>query len=162
MEILKTYTITENQINAEKLHKEIVLSNSVDEFIGLQINGNELHVYGIGFNNESTLDDLIANHVSIDVLHDEIEKYNKRQYDGKVAIIQMMSELRLNSIVNNLPRSVNKEIESRYWDVVVAINNGWWITAKERAEIVIVADVVTQSFYDNVLEKINSYIALNY
>jgi len=161
MEKLKTYTVS--RVNASKLHLEIMNSNTIEGFIGIQVNEEtELNIYGIAILDELDLDDLVSNHEPQDSLTAEINLYNKRQEDGKKAIIQMISELRLNSQALNLPRSVNKEIEKRYWDVAIAINNGWWITAKERAEIVVVADVVTQQLYDSILAKINGYIALNY
>ena len=162
MEELKTVIVIEDQINTSKLHKEILSSNFIESFVGLQIVENELKLYGNTILNDSSLNALISAHNPVDPLTDEIQLYYKRQDDGKKAIIQIMSELRLNSQVLNLPRSVNKEIEKRYWDVAIAINNGWWITAKERAEMVVVADVVTQDLYDNILAKINGYIALNY
>jgi hypothetical protein len=160
MEKLIMYPI--ELVNPHKIHKEITDSNCIENFNGVLFTENELSIYGDSILDQLNLDSIVANHTIEAPLDDEITKYYQRQNDGKSAIIKMMAELRLNAIALNLPRSVNREIENKYWEVTVAINNGWWITAKEKAELVAVEGVVTQGLYDSILAKINGYIALNY
>jgi hypothetical protein len=162
MENLKTYTIDESLVNSSKLHNEIMLSNSIDGFIGIQIENDELSVYGNSITDETLLNSKIANHSKIDSLNDEIAKYYERQHDGKVAIIQLMAELRLNAIANNYPRIVNATIENAFWDVAISINNGWWITAMEKSDLVVVGGYVTQELKDRIQLKISTYISQNY
>lgn len=162
MENLKTYTVDESLINASKLHGEIALSNAVDGFVGIQIEDDELSIYGNAITNETLLNTKIDNHSKVDSLNDEIAKYYQRQHDGKVAIIQLMAELRLNAIVNNYPRIVNATIENAFWDVAIAINNGWWITAMEKSDLVVVIGYVTQELKDRIQLKISTYISENY
>jgi hypothetical protein len=162
MESLKNYNVIEATINASKLHKEITLSNTVESFNGLLIEGEILTVYGDEIINEPALDLIITEHVKTDPLNDEVEKYYKRQHDGKVAIINLMAELRLNAQINSLPRIVNRTIENAYWDVAIAINNGWFITALEKCQEVTVGGYITQELHDSITNKISTYIATNY
>jgi hypothetical protein len=162
MENLKTYEIIEANIKASKLHKEISLSNTIENFNGLLIENGDLIVCGAAILNEAALDLIISEHVKEDPLNDEIERYYKRQHDGKVAIINLMAELRLNAQINSLPRIVNKTIENAYWDVAIAINNGWFITALEKCQEVTVGGYITQELHDSITNKISTYIATNY
>jgi len=162
MENLKTYAIDEALINASKLHQEIDNSNFIESFVGLQLVADELFIYGNSIINETALDKLVDAHNPVDLLASEIALYDKRIFDGRVALISLMSELRLNSLVNNYPRIVNASIENSFWEVAIAINNGWWITAKEKCELVPVAGYVTQPLWDKIHNKIVDYIAQNY
>jgi len=162
MENLKIYAIDEALINASKLHQEIDNSNFIESFVGLQLVDDELVVYGDEIINEAGLDNLVATHNKVDLLASEIALYDKRIFDGRVALISLMSELRLNSMVNNYPRIVNASIENAFWEVAIAINNGWWITAKEKCDLVPVAGYVTQPLWDRIHTKITDYIAQNY
>ncbi len=95
-------------------------------------------------------------------LDDEKIKYNQRIEDGKELSIQMMSELRLNSINLNLPREVNKYIEEKLDLVKLNIDRGWWISAKEEMEVVVVESYLTQDLYDRIMGYITEYIDNNY
>jgi len=160
METLKTYE--KENVNLGKLTIEISTANCIENFNGLLFSEGEVAVLGDAITNEQTLDNLIANHVISDPLNEEIEKYNQRQYDGKVAIINLMAELRLAAIANGYPRDVNRAIENAFWEVAIAVNNGWWITAKEKCELVPVGGYVTQELWDRIHGKIVAYIAQNY
>ena len=73
-----------------------------------------------------------------------------------------MSELRLNSLENDFPRIVNKTIEDEFMKVTEAVERGWWITAKEECEIVVVGGYVSQELYDRIYLTITNYILENY
>jgi len=162
MENLKTYEVTEENINVSKLHKEIDLSNTLDNFNGLLMEDGNLSIYGTEILNEAALDLIISEHSKADPLNDEIEKYYKRQHDGKIAIINLMAELRLNSQINKYPRKVNRAIENAFWDVAISINNGWWITALEKCADVAISGYVTQALHNRITNTISTYIAQNY
>lgn len=89
-------------------------------------------------------------------------KYEQRQKDGLVAINNLMSELRLNSIQHNYPREVNKSIEIAFESVTKNILLGWWISAKEECELVQVQGYVTQGLKDRIYNTITTYISNNY
>ena len=95
-------------------------------------------------------------------IHVEKKKYEQRQLDGILAINELMAELRLNSIENELPREVNRSIEHAFEKVTNAILIGWWVTAKEECEEVIVGGYVTQELWDRIYNTINQYISENY
>lgn len=93
----------------------------------------------------------------------ESDIYRKRLKDGQDAVRNMMSELRLNSQANNYPRSVNKAIEDAFKGVSDALSiYGWWVTAKEELDEIVVSEVVTQEFWDRINLVITTYIAENY
>ena len=97
-----------------------------------------------------------------DPIKDEAERYVQRQLDGVNAVNSLMSELRLNSIVNNYPRVVNKTIEDSFKKVTHNILIGWWVSAKEECEVVQVNDFVTQALKDRIMNTIVAYIEVNY
>lgn len=92
----------------------------------------------------------------------EIQLYNRRREDGINAAVALISELRLNSINNNLPRAVLKDIETAFAKVDDNIRKGWWITAKEECEAVTVGGNVTQELWERIYNTITAYIAQNY
>ena len=95
-------------------------------------------------------------------ISDEFIQYEKRQRDGLQSLNLMMAELRLNSIQNNYPREVNKSIEEAFSGVINAIQLGWWVTAKEKCELVVVEGYITQDLWDRIYGTITNYIAANY
>ena len=92
----------------------------------------------------------------------EAEKYQQRIDDGIQMSINLMSELRVNSKVNNLPRQVNDYIEQKLEKVKTNIDRGWWVTALEELEQVTVESYFTQELYDRLYNTITTYIAENY
>lgn len=98
----------------------------------------------------------------IDPIEVEAKKYYKRQEDGREAVNNLMAELRLNAKVNNYPRIVNKTIEDAFMKVTESVERGWWITAKEECELVVVGGYVTQELWDRIYTTINDYILTSY
>jgi hypothetical protein len=96
------------------------------------------------------------------VISDEFILYENRQFDGMKSLNLLMAELRLNSVQNNYPREVNKSIETAFEGVINSIQLGWWVTAKEKCELVPVAGYVTQQLWDRIYLTITQYIAANY
>lgn len=92
----------------------------------------------------------------------ESKKYKKRIADGVKMSRDLMSELRVNSSFNNLPRSVNKEIETKLEKVKTNIDRGWWVTAKEELDLVIPSGYLTQELWDRINLTITNYINDNY
>lgn len=88
--------------------------------------------------------------------------YIKRIADGRKMSRDLMSELRVNSKALNLPRAVNKEIETKLEKVKLNIDRGWWVTAKEELDLVVVDGFLTQDLFDKVNLTITNYIAANY
>jgi hypothetical protein len=95
-------------------------------------------------------------------ISDEFIQYEKRQRDGLQSLNLMMAELRLNALQNNYPREVNRSIEEAFAEVINSIQLGWWVTAKEKCELVPVAGYVTQELWDRIYNTITNYIAANY
>lgn len=94
---------------------------------------------------------------------EEALKYYTRATDGERMYFYIVAELRLNSIANNLPRSVNKSIERAFKSVRNEIKNGQFISAREHLiEDVTVGGSITQELYDRILKKIDDYIAISY
>lgn len=160
MAILKTYTKT--AVNLGKLQAEIKAGNCVTNFECLAFSETKLDIFGDAILVLATLDLLVANHVVSDPIGDENAKFVQRRLDGISEVTNLMSELFLNSKANNHPRIVNKSIEDAFNDTIAAVSRGWWVVAKEKAELVVVTVYVTQAFKDRVLLKINSYIAQSY
>ena len=98
--------------------------------------------------------------------YDVIVKYNfyskTAEIDGKNAVRLMMSELAVNAQVNNLDRIVNASIENAFKEVVDALQIGWWVTAKDKALLIVPSQYVTQAFIDRVITKLDDYISINY
>ncbi len=93
----------------------------------------------------------------------EVINYDKRKQDGIMAVAQLMSELKLNSEANGYPRAINKSIEEAFKDVTYnLVSLGWWISAKECCELVVVEGYVTQTLYDRIYSTICNYIIANY
>jgi len=75
---------------------------------------------------------------------------------------EISAELRLNSIANNYPRSVNKKLEDAFRGVRDEVVQGHWITALEQCEKIVVNADVTQAFYDRIHLVLSDYISKNY
>lgn len=88
--------------------------------------------------------------------------YLKRTEDGKKAFYELMSELRLNSISNNLPREVNKFLERKLKNVRDEVCLGQWVSAREYLDEVTIEGYLTQEFFDRVKNTLDNYISLNY
>lgn len=159
--ILKTYT--KNNVLPENLHREILATNSVQDFTGVNINGDQVQVLGLTIMNEAALDAAVANHTGVDLLKQEIELYiNKRMQDGLKAFVSLMAELRLYSMANSLPRDVNKYIEEKLRKVRNEVILGQWVSGKEMLDEVVVEGYLTQELWDRVNTVITDYIAANY
>lgn len=89
-------------------------------------------------------------------------KYDQRCADGQHAYLMLMAELRLNSIENELPREVNKDIEERLENVRQQVVSGQWISALEKLQAVQVGGYLTQELYDRIEATITNYIQANY
>lgn len=92
----------------------------------------------------------------------ETLRYKQRTSDGVDAYLGLMSELRLNSIANGLPRIVNKTIESKLKLVRDEVINGQWISAKEALSVVTPDAFLSQELIDRINTKLTEYIAANY
>ena len=91
------------------------------------------------------------------------EFYSKKtEIDGKNAIRMMMSELAVNSEVNNFDRVINATIENEFKEVIEALQLGWWRTAKEKALLISTSVYVSQAFIDRVVNLLDVYITNNY
>lgn len=97
-----------------------------------------------------------------DIVREYVKYKEDRVKDGQQEYLLMTSYLRLNAITNNIPRSVNREIELAFLQVMDAVWKGQWISAKEFCEDVVVTTNVTQSLKDQILNIINNYISANY
>lgn len=86
----------------------------------------------------------------------------RRKIDGEQAFFELMAELRLNSIVNSLPREVNKYIERKLKNVRDEVLLGQWISAREYLDEVVVEGYLTIELWDRVKDKLDTYIAANY
>lgn len=158
---LKTYTIS--PIIPDKLHREVMLSNSVTGFKGLNIIGDDVTVIGDEISDESILDSVFDNHVGIDAISDRSSLYRqKRVIDGQQAFYSLMSELAVTREQNNLPREINKFIERKLKNVRDEIVLGQWISAREYLDEVVVESYLTQELYDRVKSTLDAYIAENY
>lgn len=92
----------------------------------------------------------------------ESKLYLKRIADGRKMSRDLMSELRVNSKTNGLPRSVNKAIETKLEKVKLNIDRGWWVTAKEELDLLTIDAYFTQELFDRINLTITNYIAANY
>lgn len=92
----------------------------------------------------------------------EVRLYTKRIKDGRKLSKNLMSELRLNSKKNQLPREVNAYIETKLDKVKLNIDRGWWVTALEELESTTVELYFTQDLYDRIHLTISTYISENY
>lgn len=99
---------------------------------------------------------------SINRIELEKHRYDKRVTDGQSAYLMLMAELRLNSITNNLPREVNREIEEKLESVRIQVVSGQWISALEKLQAVQVGGYLTQQLYDRIQTSLTEYIAANY
>ena len=99
---------------------------------------------------------------AINPIDAEALMYEKRQKDGLAAINRLMSELRLNALANNYPRIINQTIENAFSEVTKNILLGWWVTAKEKCELVEVGGYVSQALKDRIYNTITNYISENY
>jgi len=95
----------------------------------------------------------------------EYSRYVRRQSDGQSSLNSLMSELRNKGLENpdpELARTINRAIETAFKDVTQNILLGWWVTAKEKCELVPVGGYVTQELWDRIHNAITSYISENY
>ena len=88
--------------------------------------------------------------------------YLKRIEDGQLMSIYLMSELRLESVINGYNRDVNRYIEIKLDKVKINIDRGWWVTALETLENIVVESYFTQELYDKLHNTITNYILINY
>lgn len=125
---------------------------------------------GAAFNSVDSCVDYLINVVG-DPVNDTEDKnlikieskiYLKRISDGVKMSRDLMSELRVNSKVNALPRAVNKYIEEKLERVKTNIDRGWWVTALEELESTTVESYFTQDLYDRIHLTLTEYIAENY
>lgn len=95
-------------------------------------------------------------------LKQEVSKYRQRITDGVEFIATVTAELRINSVDNELPRSINQEIQATFSEVMSALSYGLWISAKEKCELITIEGNVTQELWDRIYNTITDYIAVSY
>ena len=87
MENLKTYRIDSDiasqSLNPAKLSNEINDSLSVNGLEAINTEGNFFHIIGTSIENESSLDQVVNEHVSLSQSDDLLSKYVKYEKDGK-------------------------------------------------------------------------------
>jgi len=105
---------------------------------------------------------VLEREIDIDPIYEEKLKYDQRKKDGSDAFLMLMSELRIYSKENNLPREVNRYIEDKLEFVKSQVIEGQWISAREKLDLVIVEGYLTQELYDRIQLKIDTYILENY
>lgn len=108
------------------------------------------------------MEDIICDTEDESAIKAEVRLYTKRIKDGRKLSKNLMSELRLNSKKNNLPREVNAYIESKLDKVKINIDRGWWVTALEELESITIENYFTQELYDRIHATITEYILNNY
>ena len=89
-------------------------------------------------------------------------KYDQRVVDGQNAFLMLMSELVVFSRQNNLPREINRDIETRLEFVKSQVIDGQWISAREKLAEVVIGGYLTQELYDRIKNSIDDYILKNY
>ena len=89
-------------------------------------------------------------------------KYDQRVVDGPNAFLMLLSELVVFSRQNNLPREINRDIETRLEFVKSQVIDGQWISAREKLAEVVIGGYLTQELYDRIKNSIDDYILKNY
>lgn len=145
------------------IHYRKTIDNSTFEFVSAELAQAFATEQGFDFSEfeEVEIDDIVIDYVAI-AKKAEYELYVKRREDGIRMFLELISELRLVSKANSLPREWLRELEGIFEKVQRAVESGQWKTAQEECELIPVDGLVTQQLYDRIYNAIVSYIATSY
>ena len=154
------------EINSTTLIKEIKAEEV--EIVSITSIGYSYTFNGVNIEDEPIILQVINDHDANDFITIQAPEYKHRRDDAREMIDSLSAEL-LQNTDNGVPRAVNQEIEQAYLPLIIMLGStGWWKTAKEYAEAVVVtennnpAGYVTQDFKDRIISIIDAYILENY
>ena len=166
--VLKTYDCVINIISGSvrlgKLCYEIQESGYVEGYAGLTKEGNLISVLGNSINDESSLDNVVAQHDPSDTISAIKGLYDKYVPDGQDYIKQITAEmvsLSMNDPVNH-PFEDVIFIETKLDKVIQKLSIGHWSSAKSEIALVTIEGALTQDIYDGISSYINNYVDNNY
>jgi hypothetical protein len=91
-----------------------------------------------------------------------LQKYISRIEDGKKYVLDFTADRYIDVLNGVYTEAEAFELESHIKDIYVALNNGWWLTAKNANEILSLSGIYDQLMKDDIQSNLNTYITDNY
>jgi len=166
MENLKTYRIDSDiasqSLNPAKLSNEINDSLSVNGLEAINTEGNFFHIIGTSIENESSLDQVVNEHVSSSQSDDLLSEYVKYEKDGKKYFNEIRARL-VSDYHNGTKSSLDiYTIEDKLEKVTARVRRGDWMTAAYELSNILPEDIIDQTLYNDISTGIATYIVNNY
>lgn len=123
---------------------------------GVELTDNNIKpVYPYMVNIESLTDDELASLM-------EFENYRKREADGVEFVRKISSDLRIAGLRAGEDRNNTKAIQNLLNPIILHLQKGWWISAREDIELIATDTVFTVELKNQIIASMDAYISNNY
>ena len=89
-------------------------------------------------------------------------EYNKRKTDGEQFILDFTASLYIDVLNLIYTESEVFALENHIGGIYSALKNGWWLTAQNANQNLVLLGIYTQAMKDEIQNQLDSYILNNY